>query len=318
MVYHADRAQIAGGVELVTTFSLIIPTFNRADLIGRTLESVFAQTRLPDEIIVVDDGSTDGTLDLLASYGSKICVMTQANRGPGAARNLGVRHATGDYVVFLDSDDLWFPWTLATYARVIEEHGSPAFVSGKLFLFRNSIEPLQITQAPLREHLFTDYFASSHCGVHCSAGQAVIRRDIYLDSGGFVEEKINAEDHDLVMRLGTKLGFVWIEAPEMVAYRQHAAAVTKDLSKTLVGSLHLYRMEKEGQYPGGASRRRDRWRILTRHLRPVTLELLRQRDTQHAWSLYGSTFLWNLALGRFRYLIGFTSKALLGRLSATV
>lgn len=298
----------------MTSFSLIIPTYNRADLIGRTLETVFSQERPPDEVIVVDDGSTDGTLELLAGYGDKLRVLRQENRGPGAARNRGVRDARGDYVVFLDSDDLWFPWTLATYEKVIEEHGRPALVSGKLYLFHDEDEVTRRLHRSMKVESFTDFFASSRCGMHCSAGQAVIRRDVYLESGGFVEERINAEDHDLVMRLGTQRGFVWIESPDMVGYRQHADAVTRELSKTFTGSVRLFQMEKTGRYPGGVSRRRDRWRILTRHIRPVTLELLRQRQYHDAWALYRDTFAWNLSLGRFRYLLGFTSKAVLSKL----
>ena len=73
------------------------------------------------------------------------------------------------------------------------------------------------------------------------------------DVGGFAEEKFNAEDHDLVMRIGTAPGFVFVMAPEMIAYRQHPEAATRDLSKTYTGLVHLLQMERAGRYPGGAA-----------------------------------------------------------------
>src|SRR4051812_6017095 len=99
-------------------FSVVVPTYNRLYLLSRALETVCAQTHADFEIIIVDDGSTDGTREWLASHGAPVPVrvLEQSNRGPGAARNLGIREARGDYIAFLDSDDLWFPWTLETFA----------------------------------------------------------------------------------------------------------------------------------------------------------------------------------------------------------
>ena len=90
--------------------SVIIPTFNRAALVCRAVESVLNQTYRDIEVIVVDDGSTDDTLDRLARYGTSIHVRQQPNRGVCAARNNGICAATGDYIALLDSDDFWMLW----------------------------------------------------------------------------------------------------------------------------------------------------------------------------------------------------------------
>src|SRR5262249_35304485 len=103
-------------------FSVVIPTYNRLDFLRQAISSVWAQTNREYEIIVVDDGSTDGTMDYLLSLGPNIKALRQANSGPGAARNLGAKHASGRYVAFLDSDDVWFPWTLATYHKLIQQY----------------------------------------------------------------------------------------------------------------------------------------------------------------------------------------------------
>lgn len=104
---------------MTTRISVVIPTFNRAASLGQAIDSVLAQSRPADEIIVVDDGSSDGTAALLAGYGSALRVIRQDNRGVSAARNAGVAAACGDWVAFLDSDDLWYPQRLAVLARDI-------------------------------------------------------------------------------------------------------------------------------------------------------------------------------------------------------
>lgn len=87
--------------------SCVIPVFNGERFLGEALESVFAQTYRPLEVVVVDDGSSDGTARILAGFGSRIELINQANAGPAAARNRGVEAARGDWIAFLDADDLW-------------------------------------------------------------------------------------------------------------------------------------------------------------------------------------------------------------------
>ena len=93
--------------------SVIIPTYNRAELAARAVESVLAQSYAPIETIVVDDGSTDHTVERLRPYGDKVRYIWQQNSGVAAARNTGIRAAAGEFIAFLDSDDQWLPWKLA-------------------------------------------------------------------------------------------------------------------------------------------------------------------------------------------------------------
>jgi len=135
----------------VPLFSVIIPTYNRRELLRQALASVLAQTFTDYEIIVVDDGSTDGTREWLATVSDQVRVLIQENRGPGAARNLGIQNAVGEYVTFLDSDDIWFPWTLEIYERAIREASRPAFVSGCGIAFTDCFLPP--AAAPSRDPL---------------------------------------------------------------------------------------------------------------------------------------------------------------------
>jgi glycosyltransferase involved in cell wall biosynthesis len=100
--------------------SVLIPTYNRRDYIVAAIESVLAQDFTDHEVIVVDDGSTDGTVDLLQHYASVIRLIRTANQGPALARNVGMQAARGDYIAYLDSDDLYYPYKLGMQAELLD------------------------------------------------------------------------------------------------------------------------------------------------------------------------------------------------------
>jgi len=120
------------------TISAIVPTYNRAGVIAQAIHSILSQVPAPDEVIVVDDGSTDGTAAELAQFGDKIRVLTQPNAGAAAARNHGIREAKGDWLAFLDSDDMWQPGRIATFLRDIEAAAEGVVVHAANITFFNS------------------------------------------------------------------------------------------------------------------------------------------------------------------------------------
>jgi len=116
-------------------FTVIIPTYNRAKLVGRAIQSVFSQTVRPPQLIVVDDGSTDNTADICQVYGTALQYVRQRNRGAAAARNAGIRHARFPWIAFLDSDDYWTPSHLERmYAAIAQTSGQAAFYFSDLQL----------------------------------------------------------------------------------------------------------------------------------------------------------------------------------------
>ena len=294
-------------------FSIIIPTYNRIALLQKTIQSVFAQKFTDFELIVVDDGSTDGTLAYLKSLGSRVHILTQSNKGPGEARNLGVTRAHGDYVAFLDSDDLWFPWTLETYYRLTKQFQKPAFIAGKPLRFSDEFELRTASVCEVCANAYGDYLQSGDEWRWWGVSSFVIRRDAFDTAGGFTKEWINGEDADLAMRLGTAPGFVQIVDPVTFGYREHATSAMKNFSKTLAGTWHGLRTERNGQYPGGGKRARERRRIISRHARPVAFDCLTHGQTTEAWRIYTALLGWNLALGRWKFLAGFPVRALLSR-----
>lgn len=117
-------------------FSIIVPTFNRSDSILDTLQSCFDQSLDDFEVIVVDDGSSDDTREVLAGIeDSRLVVVHQQNAGPAAARNRGMGIARGQFIAFLDSDDRWYPEFLATANTMLEEHG-PVMLYGQIIVDR--------------------------------------------------------------------------------------------------------------------------------------------------------------------------------------
>ncbi len=291
-------------------FSVVMPVFNRANLISATLDSVFNQKFDDWEVIVIDDGSTDNTLNVLAKYHNRIKVLQQKNQGPGKARNLGIQKAQGQYVAFLDSDDIWFPWTLELYVEVISQTNFPALLAGKPLFFRDANDLATVQSSELHYSIYQDLYNSSEKTNSIVTSSVVVRLDVLQKAGGFTDRWINSEDNDLWLRLGTAKGFTYINSPTVLGYRQQADSAVSNITKNYQGSCYLIEQENTGKYPGEKSRKLERINILTRHIRPVSLECLRNGDIKQGWQLYQATFKWHLWLGRLRYLLGFILMAI--------
>lgn len=296
-------------------FSTIIPVYNRGELVRQTLDSVLEQEFDDQEVIVVDDGSTDDTLKVLEAYGSRIKVLRQANQGPGIARNLGIEHARGSYITVFDSDDVWFPWTLSTYREAIERHGGPAFVAGRPRVFHSVGELQAIEPQPLQSSAFPDYLASGDAWRWFGASSFVLNAEEVRRAGGFSRVRISSDDADLALKLGVAPGFVQITAPHTFGYREHPSSLKANLPLALCSAHFLLAQEAGGHYPGGLGRAKQRQRILARALRPLTLELLARGEKSEAISIFKAMLSWNLSDRRARFIAAFISRVTLGRFS---
>ena len=120
--YHGPSVHVPPRSRIVPTTLIVIPTYNRLRFLTEALASVFGQSRRPDEIIVVDDGSNDGTAEAMARLTDQgVRYVRQQNAGPSAARNRGMREATSEWIAFLDSDDLWLPHRLARQCEFLAQ-----------------------------------------------------------------------------------------------------------------------------------------------------------------------------------------------------
>ena len=286
-------------------FSVIIPAYNRAHLIENTIQSVLAQEFQDYEIIVIDDGSTDNTIETLKPYQSSIKVVGQKNKGPGAARNLGIKNATGKYVAFLDSDDSWFPWTLSNIKKEIDRWQEPTFISGSyIYLEIGGSVNSENTPTPVSTY-YQDFYTCPGIPFYSfTTSSVVIKTQVLKDIGGFSEKRTNYEDMDLYLRLGITPGFVYIQSPASAVKWKHSSNICFSQLCNIRGAEMIIDSERQGHYPGTAERYKDRKEKVCGLLRAASLTFAKEGKMQDALLIYARTFYWQLELGRFRYLFG--------------
>lgn len=233
---------LSGGVVV----SVIVPAYGTARYIGETLDSVFAQTFKAFEVIVINDGSPD-TKELekiLSSYVSRIIYLKQENRGPAAARNLGIRHAQGEYIAFLDSDDTWYPEFLESQMILLEGPDRPDLI------YADSLDVGEGGNAP---HRFMENNPSSgvptfesllieKCVIPTSC--TVARKKVLLEAGLFDESPTHrgVEDYDLWLRVANHGGRISYQ--ESVLAKRRVRADSLSNGQVAMAEGHLSVLEK--------------------------------------------------------------------------
>lgn len=193
--------------------SVIIPTFNSGRYISKAVESVLSQTHIPDEIIVVNDGSTDNTLRSLEKFGDKINYIEIENSGPAKARNVGIRHSSTEYIAFLDADDEWLPEKILKQMTFMEENPDYALVyCDRILHDGDSILDYKSTYIKSGQLYIGDVFWEMlKTGGGCFATSCVmLRKEVLTSVGLFDEDLYTAEDTNLWLRIAYrhKIGFV--------------------------------------------------------------------------------------------------------------
>jgi glycosyltransferase involved in cell wall biosynthesis len=181
--------------------SVVIPTYNYARFVGEAVESALGQTYPSVEVIVVDDGSTDETQDVLRKFGKAIINVRKANQGLSAARNTGIAHAHGAFIAFLDSDDIWLPEKLTRQLALFDGAPTVGLVGCNGFLIRQNgeiFDTLRYEPAIARPKLLRKLLMGN-----CISGgsNACIRRECLEKVGGFDESLRSAEDWDMWLRI---------------------------------------------------------------------------------------------------------------------
>lgn len=200
-----------------TSVGVVIPTFNRAHLLGRALDSVLAQTLRPRQIVVVDDGSTDATAELLAKYPDVIC-LRQENRGVSAARNFGIRHCGCDWIALLDSDDEWLPEKLRVQFEALEGNAGHRLIHCDEIWIRNGRRV-----NPGDRHRKRGGWIFEYCLPLCviSPSAAVIEKSLLEEAGGFNERLPACEDYDLWLRICSRFPVLYVDRPLLRKYGGH-------------------------------------------------------------------------------------------------
>lgn len=202
--------------------SVVIPTYNYGRYVTEAVDSVLGQSHTNREVIVVDDGSTDDTRERLMRYGGSIRYIYQENRGLSAARNTGIRNAKGQWIAFLDSDDLWHPRKLEIQLDAVQR-GTDLRVIGCARAEEMWPEP-QGTTPSLRTLGVLD-FLQSYKGI--SGSSAVVRRDCFEVVGLFDETLRSCEDRHMWLRLATRFACAVVDWPGWW-YRPHSGQMSRD------------------------------------------------------------------------------------------
>lgn len=210
--------------------SVIIPAFNRAYCIARAVESVFAQTFKNLEIIAVDDGSTDGTADVLKKFGNKITLIRQQNRGVSAARNAGIRAARGNWIAFLDSDDCWHPEKLEKQLDAITKYSAKICFTRSINAQNELFRDIEFVSSRLQEpgvfYVQNAVDAVSISPRHPMIQTMVAEKKLLEEVGLFDESFPAAEDAELIFRLSFFSGFLYIDQPLTTVFENSINSLT--------------------------------------------------------------------------------------------
>lgn len=207
--------------------SVVIPVFNREKFVRQTIDTVLAQTYRDFEIIAIDDGSKDGSRSILESFGDSIRVLEHpggANRGQSASINLGLRHARGEMIAVLDSDDFWLPDKLAIQVGFLDSHPDVGLVYGNGWMVdENGARRYAIYGPDHREGSEASRILLN-CYFHIP-GNALVRAAVFQKVGGFDESLRAAQDHDMAIRISEVTRLAYIET-HLWCYRRHGDSIS--------------------------------------------------------------------------------------------
>ena len=204
--------------------SVIIPTFNRKKTLGRAIQSVSNQSLSPFEILIIDDGSNDGTKEWVKKSPQDIKYIYQNNQGVSSARNKGIKYAYGDWIAFLDSDDEWLPNKLYEQVKAIGSNPEIKFFHTNEIWIRNGVRVNQ-----MKKHKKYGGYIFEKCLDICrvSPSSVLIKKEIFDDIGTFDESLRVCEDYDLWLRITSKYPVVFLDIPLIYKYGGHAGQLSK-------------------------------------------------------------------------------------------
>lgn len=221
--------------------SVIIPNYNYGRFLAAALESVFAQTHAAHEIIVVDDGSTDDSLAVLARYAERVQVIQQRNRGVGVARNVGVAAASGELIAFLDADDYWLPEKLALQVARFQAQPTVGLVHcGARYV--DAAGAALAEDLTGREGWVAEDLLHIRPVIVAPGSSALIPRTVFQALGGFrtEQELPSAEDWEFCFRLAARYEIAFVAQP-LLCYRQHGISRHRNIHAMEQAMLQAFR-----------------------------------------------------------------------------
>jgi glycosyltransferase involved in cell wall biosynthesis len=259
VISSSAKAVGAGGGYVSGLVSVVIPAFNGSAFIGQCLDSVFNQTYTPFEVIVVDDGSTDRTKEALAPWiqDGKIRYLYQNNRGTAAARNLGIQHASGEFLALVDQDDLWLPDKLERQVKLFRnervglvytdtQQFGPGVTAPKVGAFPGSDRGVSSSSNPNRHRFSRGRVYRKLLGGNFIPSSSVMIRRSVLDRTGLFRERIGntriwyCDDYELWLRIAQISEIDFVEKV-LMRYRIHPRQGSKNQIGACRQMCTLYR-----------------------------------------------------------------------------
>jgi glycosyltransferase involved in cell wall biosynthesis len=227
-------------IDLMETFvplvSVVIPTYQHADFVGQAVQSVLEQTCQEIEVIVVNDGSTDRTLEILESFGTRITVITQDNRGLAAARNVGILHSRGEIIAFLDADDVWLPEKLEKQLDLFKKKPGVGLVFSDAWIFDGELTIGKYSQRVVpqagwvQNKLFEEDFVPMP--------SVMVRRTCFDQVGLFDETLRSCEDYDMWLRISRVWEIDFVPQP-LALYRISPNQMSQNLERMLANQIQV-------------------------------------------------------------------------------
>ncbi len=265
----------------MTKVSVIIPTYNRGDVVLRALRSVFAQGHSVDQVIVVDDGSTDDTIERIECNFPGVELIVQTNHGVSHARNRGIERARNEWLAFLDSDDEWLPGKITAQLSAIVSDGTSRVCHSDEIWVRNGRRV-----NPMNKHRKYGGDIFLYCLPRCvmSPSSIVLHRSVVEEVGGFDETLPVCEDYDLWLRIASQTTVLYVPEKLLIKYGGHEDQLSRSfwgmdryriqaleklllsevLSATQFQEAIAEMLRKIEIYVAGA-RRRHRWQEVQRY-----------------------------------------------------
>jgi glycosyltransferase involved in cell wall biosynthesis len=269
-------------LNFVVKITAIIPAYNASSYISEAIASVQNQTRPVDELIVIDDGSTDGTAELARSLGARVETLP-INSGEGVARNTGLAMATGDAIAWLDADDYWAPNHIGVLEALIQKHptASIACAAVQRFGLRNE----RITGRVPHDTPKNIFWYAVNDWVHPIIGTLMMRKAL-LDIGGFSIEKRASVDYDMWLRISRN--HLFIATSEVTSYwRWHPAQQSQDFGAQLGAVYHFRRRYWDSEIKNGNVVDAKRYiTIITNRWKMDFDRGCKNRDTQLCKAIY--------------------------------
>lgn len=198
--------------------SVVIPSYNRKDFLKRSIDSAINQTKKPLEIIVVDDGSTDGTEAMIKSDYDFVKFIKQKNKGVSAARNIGIKVSIGEWICFLDSDDEWKKDKLEKQINAMKSNPCYKFFHSNEIWIKNG---LRINQKKKHKKYGGDIFDKCLDMCRISPSSVMIDKTVFDEVGNFNEDLVVCEDYELWLRICDKYRVFFIDEPLIIKYGGH-------------------------------------------------------------------------------------------------